>query len=96
MGAHTAFAVVDMYWIGRLGTDALAAVSLIGNVVFCLFGLTQIVYAGALAMISRRVGAGQLEGKDGAGSVAAQAFQLSILLGLGGWGRRVWFSPLPG
>jgi putative MATE family efflux protein len=82
MGAHTAFAVVDMFWIGMLGTDALAAVSLIGNVVFCLFGLTQIVYAGALAMISRRVGAGKLQEREGATGIAAQALQLSLLLGI--------------
>ena len=83
MGAHTGFAIVDMYWIGALGTDALAAVSLIGNVIFCLFGLTQIVYVGALAMLSRRVGAGDLNGRDGAEGVAAQALQLSFLLGIG-------------
>jgi putative MATE family efflux protein len=83
MGAHTAFTIIDLYWIGALGTDALAAVSLIGNVLFCLFGFTQIVYVGALAMLSRRVGAGDLKGKDGAEGVAAQALQLSFLLGVG-------------
>ncbi len=83
MGAHTAFTIIDLYWIGALGTDALAAVSLIGNVLFCLFGFTQIVYVGALAMLSRRVGAGKLKGDDGAEGVAAQALQLSLLLGAG-------------
>jgi putative MATE family efflux protein len=82
MSAHTAFTIIDLYWIGALGTDALAAVSLIGNLLFCLFGFTQIVYVGALAMLSRRIGAGNLKGRDGAEGVAAQALQLSFLLGV--------------
>ena len=31
-GAHTPFFLVDLYWIGALGTDAIAAVALCRNV----------------------------------------------------------------
>lgn len=82
MGAHTLFSLVDLYWIGALGTNAIAAVSLCGNIMFSMFGLTIIVQSGALAMISRRVGAGSLEGADGAEGISAQAVHLSILLGI--------------
>ncbi|MCP3985755.1 MAG: MATE family efflux transporter [bacterium] len=82
MGAHTLFTLIDLYWIGALGTDAIAAVALCGNVLFSMFGLTIIIQSGALAMISRRIGAGELAGKLGAEGVSAQAFHLSIVLGL--------------
>jgi putative MATE family efflux protein len=82
MGAHTLFTLIDLYWIGALGTDAIAAVALCGNVMFSMFGLTVIIQSGALAMIARRIGAGQLAGKDGAEGISAQALQLSLLLGL--------------
>ncbi len=82
MGAHTLFSLVDLYWIGSLGTDAIAAVALCGNIMFSMFGLTIIIQVGALAMISRRIGAKQLAGVDGAEGVSGQAFHLSLVLGL--------------
>ena len=54
MGAHTLFSLIDLYWIGSLGTDAIAAVALCGNIMFSMFGLTVIIESGALAMLSRR------------------------------------------
>jgi putative MATE family efflux protein len=81
MGAHTAFSLIDLFWIGSLGTDAIAAVALCGNVLFSMFGLTVIIQSGALAMISRRVGGGQLSGRNGAEGIAAQALHLSLVLG---------------
>ncbi len=82
MGAHTLFSLIDLYWIGALGTDAIAAVALCGNIMFSMFGLTIIIQSGALAMIARRIGGGDLDGQNGAEGVAAQALQLSVLLGV--------------
>lgn len=82
MGAHTAFGLIDLYWISALGTDAVASVSLVGNILFSLLILTQMVYVGSLAMISRRIGAGELAGPGGAEGVAAQVLPLSVILGL--------------
>ena len=81
MGAHTLFSLVDLYWIGALGTEAIAAVSLCGNIMFSMFGLTVVIQAGALAMISRRVGAGELSGPAGAEGLSAQTLHLGLLLG---------------
>lgn len=83
MGAHTAYGLIDLYWISALGTDSVAAVALVGNILFVLFVLTEIVYVGALAMITRRIGAGELTGRTGAEGVAAQVLPLSLLLGVG-------------
>lgn len=82
MGTHTLFSVVDLFWVHKLGTDAVAAVALAGNIMFCMFGLTQIIYAGSLAMISRRVGSSQAEMLTEAPIISAQAVHLSLLLGL--------------
>jgi putative MATE family efflux protein len=82
IGSHTLFSIIDLYWVHTLGTEAIAAVALDGNIIFCMFGLTQIIYIGALAMVSRRIGAKEISGRNGAGSISTQSIQLSILLGL--------------
>lgn len=70
----TLLTLVNLFWIGHLGTDALAAVSVCGNILFIVFGLSSIVHAGALAIVARRVGEGRL-------ADAYQATQDSLLLG---------------
>jgi putative MATE family efflux protein len=70
----TLLTLVNLFWIGHLGTDALAAVSVCGNILFIVFGLSTIVHSGALAIVARRVGAGRQ-------ADAYQATQDSLLLG---------------
>lgn len=70
------FMIANLFWIGHLGTTAVAAVSLCGHVLFILFGLTQIVHTGSVALVSRAVGA-----EDRA--AAWQAAMHSIALGTG-------------
>lgn len=70
--------IVDMLWIGKLGTNELAAVASMGNVVFVLFGFTQIVNAGTIAVVSRLKGAKDVEGSKRA---AAQSVRLGLVLG---------------
>ena len=52
----TLLTLVNLFWIGHLGTIAVAAVSVCGNILFIVFGLSNIVHTGALAIVSRRVG----------------------------------------
>jgi len=82
LGSHTLFSVVDLFWVHQLGTDAVAAVALVGNIVFCMFGLSQIIYVGALSMIARRIGARHFQGENSASSIIVQAFQLGLVLGI--------------
>ncbi|MBP1684903.1 MAG: efflux family protein [Deltaproteobacteria bacterium] len=56
----TLLTLANLYWIGHLGTLAVAAVSLSSNVLFNVFAISHIVYIGALATAARRVGAGEL------------------------------------
>ena len=52
----TLLTLVNLFWIGHLGTDAVAAVSLCGNILFIVFGISNVVYTGALAIVARRIG----------------------------------------
>src|SRR5215468_38777 len=57
----TLLTLVNLFWIGHLGTIALAAVSVCGNILFIVFGLSNIVHTGSLAIVSRRVGERNLD-----------------------------------
>jgi len=56
----TLLTLVNLYWVGHLGTVAVAAVSLCGNSLFIVFGISNVVYIGGLAIVARRVGEGNL------------------------------------
>src|SRR5437868_3052367 len=78
MIAESIFAVVDIFWVSKLGADAIAAVGLTES-------LMTIVYAGAMglsigvgAVVARRTGA-----KDAAG--ASRAAAQAVVIGLGVW-----------
>lgn len=55
----TLFMIANLFWVGYLGTEAVAAVSACGHFLFIMFGLTQVVFVGTLAIVSRRVGEGK-------------------------------------
>lgn len=57
----TLLTLVNLFWIGHLGTVAVAAVSLGGNILFIVFGISNVVYTGALAIVARRVGERNLQ-----------------------------------
>ena len=54
----TLLTLVNLFWIGHLGTVAVAAVSLCGQILFIVFGISFIVHTGTLAIVARRVGEG--------------------------------------
>ena len=53
---QTLYFLVDLYWVGRLGTDAIAAVSIAGNLTFIVLGLTQMLGVGTTTVVSHAVG----------------------------------------
>lgn len=55
---QTMFGIVDMIFVGRLGPEAIAAVSLSGSVLFVIMAATTGVSVGTTAMVSRAIGAG--------------------------------------
>jgi putative MATE family efflux protein len=71
--------LIDLYWVGRLGSNAVAAISISGTTLMLLFPIVMAMSAGTLAFVSRHVGAGRSED---AAAVAGQALLVSILVGL--------------
>lgn len=68
---------IDMVWVGKLGSAAVAGVGLAGMAVQLANSLFMGVYAGVRALIARNSGAGDSEGANAA---AEQAFVLSAVL----------------
>jgi putative MATE family efflux protein len=76
----TLLTLVNLFWIGHLGTIAVAAVSVCGNILFIVFGISNIVHSGTLAIVARRVGEQELAK---AFHAAVHGVILGGLLGLG-------------
>ena len=76
---QTLYLLADVYWAGRLGQEAVAALSLSGNLMFVVFALTQTLSVGTTTLISQAVGAGN---QPRAQLVFNQAMALSLGVGL--------------
>ena len=76
---YMASQVLDMIWVGRTGTAALAAIGICSLVALLLSVVHIALVGGARAMISRFMGAGDL---DGARQVVAQAYILTLVWGM--------------
>jgi putative MATE family efflux protein len=55
-GAMTIYGITDMFWVGRLGTPQVAAVTLMGSIIWVFSSVNQIVGTGSVALIARRFG----------------------------------------
>jgi putative MATE family efflux protein len=75
MVLESLFAVVDVFWVGRLGADAVATVGLTESLLSLVFAVGLGVSLSTTAMVARRVGE-----KDSAG--AAEAAVQAVILGL--------------
>src|SRR3954468_22525760 len=53
---QTLYFLVDLYWVGRLGTDAVAGVAIAGNLTFIVLALTQMLGVGTTTVVSHAVG----------------------------------------
>jgi putative MATE family efflux protein len=77
MSMESIFALADITFVSRLGTDAVAAVGLTEALVTVLYAVAIGFGMGVTAMISRRVGA---KDHDGAARVVGQAIWIGALL----------------
>ena len=71
--------LIDLFWVGRLGPHAVAAVSMSGIILFLLSPVAMGLMIGTVALVSRRVGERQ---PQEAGHAAAQSLLLAAGLGL--------------
>ena len=76
---QTLYVLVDLYWVGRLGTDAVAAVAISGNLMFLVLAATQMLGVGATALVSHAAGR---RDRGRANTVFNQAQALSMLAGV--------------
>lgn len=85
MSMESIFAVVDIAFVSRLGTDAVAAVGITEALVTVLYALAIGLGMGVTAMVSRRIGA---KDREAAAGVTGQALWfgalLSIVVGIAG------------
>ncbi len=77
MVVQTLYLLADLFWVGRLGKEAIAAVGLAGNLTIIVLALTQMLGVGTTALISQA--AGQKD-QPRAELVFNQSFVMSILI----------------
>ena len=53
---QTLYVLIDLYWVGRLGTAAVAAVGIAGNLMFAVLALTQMLGVGTTTVVSHAFG----------------------------------------
>lgn len=56
MLVQTLYLLADLYWVARLGKEAIAAVGLSGNLMMAVMALTQMLGVGTTTVISQAVG----------------------------------------
>jgi putative MATE family efflux protein len=76
---QTLYFLVDLYFVAKLGDEAIAGVSLGGTVMYIVLGLTQMLGVGTVALISHAVGR---KDQPDANLVFNQAIVLSALCAL--------------
>jgi MATE family, multidrug efflux pump len=79
MSMESLFAVVDVFWVTRLGANAIATVGLTESMLTMVFSVAFGVSMSTTAMVARRIGE---KDRRGAATAAVQAILLGILLAL--------------
>lgn len=76
---ESTFGLVDIYFVGKLGSEAVATVGLTGSVIILVFAVAMGLCMATTAMVSRRIG----EGDPRAAGVAAwQAIVVGVVVSI--------------
>src|ERR1700712_5668844 len=79
MVMESVFAVVDIFFVGKLGKEAVSTVGLIESVMAIVYSVAIGLSMAATAMVSRRIGE---KNPEEAGKAGMQAVLLSVILSL--------------
>jgi putative MATE family efflux protein len=79
MSMQALFAVFDVFFVGRLGSDAVSVVGLTDSLLSLVFAIGIGLSMGATAMVARRIGEGSPER---AAEATAQAIALGVVLSI--------------
>ncbi len=71
------FAVVDVFFVGKLGADAVATVGLTESMLFIIYAIALGLGIGATALVARRIGE---RDPDGAARTAVQSIILGVIV----------------
>src|SRR5215217_4552493 len=74
---ESVFAVADIFWVSRLGPDAVASVGLTESLLTLIYALAMGLGIGATATVARRIGEKDTEG---AARAAVQALLLALVV----------------
>jgi putative MATE family efflux protein len=75
---QTLYFLVDLYWVGRLGSEAVAAVGISGNLTFIVLAISQMLGVGTTTLVSHAAGR---KDHERALLVFNQSQVLSVLVG---------------
>jgi len=75
---QTLYFLVDLYWVGRLGREAVAAVGISGNLTFIVLAISQMLGVGTTTLVSHAAGR---KDRERALLVFNQSQALSVLVG---------------
>src|SRR5437660_8039012 len=91
---ESVFAVVDVFFVSRVGADAVATVGLTESMLTMIYAVAIGLSMGATATVARRIGE---RDHDGAAIAAVQAVALGILVAVPVGAAGFWFAgPLLG
>ena len=76
---QTFYNLADMFWVGRVGTNAVAAVSLMFPTSWLFVSLAMGLTASSVALVSQHVGAGDDRAAD---NVVAQTTLMTVVIGV--------------
>lgn len=79
MSMESIFAVVDIFFVGRLGADAVAIVGLTESVMALIYAVAFGLTIGATATVARRIGE---KDDEGAAKTAAHVIYLGVIVSL--------------
>src|SRR5207249_7990981 len=80
MLVQTLYLLADLYWVGHLGKEAIAAVGVAGNLTLIVLALTQMLGVGTTTLMSQAAGR---KDQPHAEVVFNQSFVMSIVIALG-------------
>lgn len=84
--------VIGLFWVGRLGSDAVAALAMSGTVLMMLFPVVMGLSTGTVAVVSRSMGAGNpREASEAGGQSLVVSLACGVVAGVAGW---IWAADI--
>src|SRR5439155_24944714 len=79
LSLESVFAVVDVFFVSRLGPDAVSTVGLTDSMLTIIYAVAMGLSVGAMATVARRIGE---KNPDGAARAAVQADALGVVVSI--------------